>query len=573
MVLGGIGRLRKYLAASKEEAVSGEKAFLDETMRHFVKSCQDRKTFPRELFHSLQLWGDELARLAFQPEALRLYDEAIDLGVRRYPELYLRVLVGKARVFNSLGRFREARALMISLAEHSYLITDRNLIPEILFTLSESSLQEGDIEYYRELLFRGLRFFHTNIEKRRMFIDQIRRTYRYTHRVLIDRRIMRTDKILFSLHWIHFLVQDRYLFRLTRLSTITRYFLLGAVYYLNYIKPRPLERSPAHFGDGFSRNDARPHRIDPRSSVHRASPSYSPILITRAMGGIGDFLMMMPALHAMKKRNINREIHLAIPRQYFSLFQNNDMRLIDIENEPFDRRSYGKWFNLSDCPASRVENRTAPRVRTNRIDIFAKALGLDWGTIRRMDHRPPYSVSEEERELRSAFWKYHGLEGKTVVGIQIRTEEVYRDYPHMEKLAHEISGHRKVLAFDAEIIPGYNGSNIIKVEGLPIRHAFALAAGCNLLIAPDSAFVHLAAALDIPCIAIYGPIDGKVRTRHYPNCKLIDARDRFGCLPCWRSRETPCRLTGMRGSVCLAAISVSEIEKVVNELSPIQGCG
>ncbi len=71
--------------------------------------------------------------------------------------------------------------------------------------------------------------------------------------------------------------------------------------------------------------------------------------------------------------------------------------------------------------------------------------------------------------------------------------------------------------------------------------------------------MHLSAALDIPCVALYGPIDGTVRTKHYPQCTVIDVRQRLRCLPCWRNEQITCALTNMRGSVCMADISITEI--------------
>jgi ADP-heptose:LPS heptosyltransferase len=158
------------------------------------------------------------------------------------------------------------------------------------------------------------------------------------------------------------------------------------------------------------------------------------------------------------------------------------------------------------------------------------------------------------------------LEGKTVVGVQLQSDEVYRDYPAMEILVREISREQHVLVFDGETINGYEGQNITKVAGMPMRRAFALASGCSAIIAPDSAFVHLAAALDIPCVGLFGPVDGKVRTKHYPKCKFLDARRDLGCLPCWRNEQIPCKLTNMRTSVCIADISISEIQRALNEV-------
>ena len=133
----------------------------------------------------------------------------------------------------------------------------------------------------------------------------------------------------------------------------------------------------------------------------------------------------------------------------------------------------------------------------------------------------------------------------------------------MEQLVENISRKHKVLLFDAEKIEGFEYENVIKIDSFSIRKAFALAYKCDVIIAPDSSFVHFAAAFEKPTVAIYGPIDGKVRTKLYPNCTYVDSRKSLGCLPCWRNENIPCKLTEMRNSACLEGIAVTQI---INEL-------
>jgi ADP-heptose:LPS heptosyltransferase len=293
------------------------------------------------------------------------------------------------------------------------------------------------------------------------------------------------------------------------------------------------------------------------------------ILITRAMGGIGDLLMMTPGLHALKKKFPNKEIHLAIPSRYFQIFQNNpDVKLIDIEEDFFSHSLYKKWFNFTDCPASRKESRTAPKVKKSRIDIFAKAMGVKGIRLFNMDRSPRYFISKDEHKLADDFFERAKLNGETVIGIQLQSDETYRDYPQMENLVEVLSKKFKVLLFDGYQIDGYNFENVFKIDSFGLREAFAIAHKCDGIIAPDSSFVHFAAAFEIPTIALFGPIDGEVRTKSYSNCKFLDARDQLECLPCWRNENIPCKLTGMRNSACLESIPVNkivfELEKLLN---------
>jgi ADP-heptose:LPS heptosyltransferase len=290
------------------------------------------------------------------------------------------------------------------------------------------------------------------------------------------------------------------------------------------------------------------------------------ILITRAMGGIGDLLMMTPGIHALRKKFPKSEINLAIPKRYFPVFEgNDDVKLIDIEGDFFTHLKFNKWYNFTDCPAARKESITAPRVRKSRIDIFASALNIKFLSRIKMSKRPRYFLTNEELRYSAEFWKQFDLNGRTVIGIQLHSDETYRDYPLMEKLVEMLSERYVVLLFDNEIIEGFDFENVIKVQNLSIRNAFALAHNCNAIIAPDSAFVHFAAAFNIPTVSLFGPIDGKVRTKHYPNSTYLSAKDLFGCIPCWRNESIPCKLTGMRTSECMKKIPVELILNVLEK--------
>lgn len=387
----------------------------------------------------------------------------------------------------------------------------------------------------------------------------LRKTYRHSFRIALDPKLRVADKLLFFIHRLYFVLRDVRILRITKLASLLRISILGYVYTLNYSR-----RGMGTFEPSFQQLHGE-EGGNGASQVLR--PVRKHILVTRAMGGIGDLLMMTPGLHELKRKHPRHKIHLAIPRRYFPLFQGNeDVTLLDIEKDKFDCMLYKKWYNFTDCPAARVESRTAPRVKKSRVKIFARALGLDALRMWRMDSRPRYFISDADVAFCNSFWTRHGLFGKTVIGVQLKSDEVYRNYPHMEQLVQRLGKTCHVLVFDGETIAGFEGPGVTKVAGLGLRQAFALAGGCNAIVAPDSSFVHFAGDMDIPCVALFGPIDGRIRTRHYTNCKFLDVRTKLGCLPCWRNDRIPCKLTNLRTSVCMADISVEEILGAVSEV-------
>ena len=362
--------------------------------------------------------------------------------------------------------------------------------------------------------------------------------------MLVTRETGGWDKVVFLLHWICLGLPARLLGR--GASHVLERGLLVALYLGQYTRK------------------GRRALPGPLRPVARADEAR--LLVTRAMGGLGDLLMLTPGLHALRARHPRGRIDLAVPRRFFPLFQgNDDVDLLDIHS-PLDPLEYDHWFNLTDCPAARTESLTAPRVRRNRIEIFARALGIRGPALWRMDRRPRYFLSEEDLAYRGGFFAAHGLRGESVIGVQIRSDETYRDYPHMPALVQALARDHVVLLFDRRPIAGYDFANTIKVDGLGLRQAAALASGCHALVAPDSSFVHLAAALGLPAVGLFGPTDGAVRTSDYPDVRFVDVRRDLRCVPCWRNEEIPCALTGMRASVCLAEIGPLAVVAAVEAL-------
>jgi len=363
--------------------------------------------------------------------------------------------------------------------------------------------------------------------------------------VIVSGETRAWDKVVFFAHWLCLGLPGRIAGRWLRYP-LERGLLVG-VYLAQYTRK------------GRRRASELPPGPAARAEERR-------LLVTRAMGGLGDLLMLTPGLHALRLKNPRATIHLALPRRFFPLFEgNDDVELVDIHSE-LDPTDYDRWFNLTDCPAARTESLTAPRVRRNRIEIFARSLGIRGPALWRMDRRPRYFVTGEEAAWRDRFLFSHGLLGKSVVGVQLRSDETYRDYPHMAALVQALARSHVVLLFDSRPIVGYDFPNTIKVGGQGLRQAAALASGCRALVAPDSSFVHLAAALGLPAVGLFGPTDGKVRTSDYPDVRFVDVRRDLRCVPCWRNEEIPCALTGLRQSVCMGEIGPLTVASVVQEL-------
>jgi ADP-heptose:LPS heptosyltransferase len=285
------------------------------------------------------------------------------------------------------------------------------------------------------------------------------------------------------------------------------------------------------------------------------------------MGGIGDILMMTPGLRALARKHAPRRVYFATQRSFLPLFEGNpDVVAVDIEDQPLPLLAFRRWYNLTDCPAARVESRTLPRVKRNRIDIFGRAMGVSRVRLWRLGRIPVYTVTPEEAQHARAFVAERATAGERRIAVHLFSADTYKDYPSMPALVEQLTHVGSVFLFHSEPIQGFDADRVVKVDGLPLRLAVAVAAECDLVIAPDSAFVHIAAALGKPVLALYGPTDGRVFTRRYPLASHLDARKELPCVPCWRNESIACALTQGRRSACMRVMAPEAIARRAREL-------
>lgn len=484
------------------------------------------------LLNGLYAWATYLYDNERLPEAIKAVDAATRAGSRFLPEAHGRFLLLRADLAFAEGDHDRAYSLLSGLLHRRDLVADRHALAKAMSLLGRAALLTHRVDVFRETLFEGLGAFAPDISERREMASLLARSYGGGVRLLLSDATP-TDKRTYLAHALFFRVH-RFLGPLRRPGE--RAFLAAA--YANQYAHRSVER----------RRRRGPAAVRQPQGV----------LVSRAMGGIGDLLMMTPGLRALR-RETGEPVHLALPRWYFPLFEgNDDVRLVDIHGD-VDARAFARWHNLTDCPAARAESLRAPRIRRNRIELFARGLGIRGAGLRAMDRKPRYEVSEEESRTAAIFFEERALRRRPVVAVQLRSDEPYRDFPEMRALVQALARSFSVVVFSEHPTSGYDHDNVVRVERHGLREAFAIAAACDVIVAPDSAFFHLAGALDIPSIGLFGPTDGHVRRVDYPRATTLDARRDLRCVPCWRNATIPCALTGGSESVCLGVIAIQTI--------------
>ncbi|SFW63675.1 MULTISPECIES: glycosyltransferase family 9 protein [Desulfovibrio] len=309
-----------------------------------------------------------------------------------------------------------------------------------------------------------------------------------------------------------------------------------------------------------------PRRTPGKVRIRAMVGNNHPVVVTRAMGGIGDLLMMTPGLKALARKHPDREVWFAIPKGFHQLFYGfESIKTVDIDHLELYQEDCFALHNLTECPASRVETSTLPNVKQNRIDIFAAAMGITAKELDSVGRTPVYTVTDEERLWAISYLAQKNLEPGQAIAIQPYAADAYKNYPHMELLATKLARDTSVLVFHNSPLQGYENENILKVDNCTLRQSIALLSQCKMLVAVDSAFVHIAAALAIETASLFGPTNGELFTKYYDKCHVIHGHNVTNCHSCWRNKFVVCPRTHSNTSKCLYEIDIEYItEEIFN---------
>ena len=253
-------------------------------------------------------------------------------------------------------------------------------------------------------------------------------------------------------------------------------------------------------------------------------------------GGGGDILFMLTALRELKRIYKDSQIGIAIRKQYNALVPRDDLiykfHSIPIPLEEWNDYHYHITFeNL-------IENNPDAR-KYNAYDLFMRQVSLDIKEVP-PENKIPY-IKLEENERRFKYMEFpHLSNNKKKVGIQIKTSSPIRTYSPYNyiKIGQELvkKGYdvclfggegEKILAERLIKEIGIGSYNVTQSN---LRGSIVTASMMNYFIAPDSMFIHIAGAFNIPTIGIYGPFHSETRMKYMKNSVGIDMN--VGCSPC-----------------------------------------
>jgi hypothetical protein len=278
------------------------------------------------------------------------------------------------------------------------------------------------------------------------------------------------------------------------------------------------------------------------------------ILVRRIRPGLGDVICSsVPMRAVLEKYGDEFEVCATFGlRRWVELFQDQGVADVVVSHE-LARASSESLASQFDhiFELDGVEFRTSNHLGwspLNRIEIWCDSV----------DHRPADMCPRWKPRLDKSQWaqlyiatKFHKSRGNLPLVILQALPDLgmpWKRWPYMPQLAERLARDYRVLVLHDKPLPEYAEPNGFAFEcGLDLRQLGSVLSLADLVVAPDSSFIHFAAAVDVPCLGLFGGTSGEVTCKFYRRCKFIQAGIEAG----WKCfGSAPCAGMAIRGYWC-----------------------
>ena len=330
--------------------------------------------------------------------------------------------------------------------------------------------------------------------------------------------------------------------------------------------------------------------------------------------GIGDVVMQMPVLDALKSTFANKRITLLGAQPALELFADDPawqmvqsiqqwgLKHLGDEGDPFIQKQIAQWmdrrqFDIIFDPSHAVNAvkavvwqrksaflDTQPQLAAsacNGIDAIKAAVREGWGLAVPSETSPRLWLNHERLQAADRYMRPQLRLFKGVLGISAVASSALKRWPVerlaqvAERLAHRLGWQVLVFSgprqqFAQELASCMRRPPLMMTEGvLHLLDTAALLGHCALLICNDTGLMHLAGAMGTPMLAIFGPTAARIYLPAGSNARAVSSKvacphrlqDRFGPSPCLTAGR--CLLGS--GS-CINSITASEVLQAAEAL-------
>jgi heptosyltransferase-2 len=193
-------------------------------------------------------------------------------------------------------------------------------------------------------------------------------------------------------------------------------------------------------------------------------------------------------------------------------------------------------------------------------------------------------LSPEEEQFALKFFADAGVKhGETLIGIHPFAANAPRAW-HLDnfiELANRLQREMncRVVFFggpkDGEAVARLKNlvlpSPVLAIGGTTIRQSMALLKRLRFLVCNDSGIMHLAASLQVPLVALFGPQSPVKFGPWGDKCRVVHSD--FPCSPCRQKFFTECQPSERGTPLCMEAITVDQVLQEVQPFLSGKGAG
>ena len=327
----------------------------------------------------------------------------------------------------------------------------------------------------------------------------------------------------------------------------------------------------------------------------------SSVLINRC-SGFGDVLMTTALARTLREKFPYLEITMRTNHPWIFDGNKDVTRTIqgNFESNPTlaDLQQFGYIINLNyalESPMAIGKHALATEyeyMNMSRIDLLYAKAGIQQNGIPKL----VYNISDVEKE--NAYKTIKSLKYPKTIIYVLNSTSVARTYPLdlSFDVIRQLCNKYNVLTVGNIVATWTKEHPIVSeyfenirqlprdaflgiAENLSLRQKAAFFGIADLVITPDTGFLHLVGALDVPCIALFGNVMPELRCKYYPKVYPLSS-----CLPCTKDcgdrfpyMNTSCpdrsRMrnthTSLIGTACMRSINPKVIIEQVEELLSI----
>jgi ADP-heptose:LPS heptosyltransferase len=287
------------------------------------------------------------------------------------------------------------------------------------------------------------------------------------------------------------------------------------------------------------------------------------------MGGIGDLAILSSSLKALKEKEPRHPLVLATKPEHMEVLAGAEyldgIIPVNIWGDAKVHRRYDLRYAVEPPGIGPGKLSWKDYTSRDRSDIFDDLLGVK--------SKKEFSIHIDQDSL----LQMEGLVAdcrRPIIGIAPTCRSPIRVMPpeHVVPLSRLLLakyGGTVVLLGKTE--PWNSHLAKIKMrrvlnllDRINIPETVALCSLLDVLISPDTGTTHIAGALGIKCLALFGNIHPKTRISYYSSVKALFPEGELPCIPCWDKPDF-CPREEKFGGPCMRLLTPERIVTALHE--------